>query len=186
MTRWLISLALLSILASAHLLPAQEVQRVEHSKAEKLAATLVEAASRLDDHGLKISPDVKKVVALEIDEHGGMIVPDAHLTADAIAKVDKEILPVGLIFLKHVTPVVVDSPIAADKHVFVTVTDNGAATKVPVMRLAIARVASRLVLLAYTGESAPRSSPTSLTWTKSPPIWWSWSRGSPPTAGPPC
>src|SRR5437763_6820097 len=88
-----VSLALLLCCGIAH---AQDVQKLDAEKAKKFAVILADAAAKLPDRPLAVTPDNERGVGLEKQKHGVLLVPDAKLSLDALKKLDKEILPLGM------------------------------------------------------------------------------------------
>src|ERR1035441_1236714 len=50
-------------------------------------------------------PDIKRPVAVKDDKHGGMVLPEAKLSADTFAKAGKEATSVGQLWLVKLAPV---------------------------------------------------------------------------------
>lgn len=133
-----------------------QAQKLEGAEAEKLARLCTEALGKSDRPApVKVTPDVKRSLGLKAREVVVLLVPDAKLTAKALEKADREIIPLGLLLTKRVTVVPVYEPVPAASHraVEITVGDNTA--RITVMHLAATRVAGRLVLLVYADGNTP-------------------------------
>jgi hypothetical protein len=153
MTRRLLLVAL--CVCWAPLVKAQEPERFDTETAQKLGKELAAVTAKLTDLPVKLALDDKQATGMKSKEAGLLLVPDSKLTADALKKIDREVVPVGAIYFRKITPVVADEPVAADNHRTVEATINGKAATVTVVPLAAARVAGRLVLLAYTKGKTP-------------------------------
>lgn len=134
---------------------AQDVQRLEPEKVKKYATKLTEAAGKLTDLPFKLTADLDKATALAKDKHAALVVPDAKLSLEAIKKIDTQTLPIGVLYAHKLTPVSVEVAIPLDKHRTVEIEEGDVKATISVMPLAIAKVAGRLVLLAYTSEKTP-------------------------------
>jgi hypothetical protein len=116
MTRWILTLGMLFWIQEA---VAQE--RVPDEEAKQVAQVLIEAAGRLKAP-LKIEVDSGKAYAKRRDEYGVMLLPAKKLSADAISRAGKEIVPVGQIWLRNLAPVVENKVLSSKKLHMVSVT----------------------------------------------------------------
>src|SRR5260370_1087000 len=134
---------------------AQEPQRIEDDKAKEAAKLLVDAIAKLT-LPVKTSLDGKSGTGLHAGKAGAFLVPDTKLTADALKKHEKGVLPLGVLFVTDsLTLVSGDKPVAAKEHLTAEITINNETAKVNVLTLAAARVADRLVLLVYAKDKKP-------------------------------
>jgi hypothetical protein len=130
-------------------------QRIAGNKAETAAKRLDEALRKTAKPGpLKVTPDLKKAVGLAARDRGGLVIPDAKLSAETLKKIDREIVPIGVLYALGVT-VVGDEPVPAEQHQLVEVTQDGRTMTAAVLHLAATRVAGRLALLVYAKDSRP-------------------------------
>lgn len=134
---------------------AQDAQRIDGEKAAKVAAALVAGTAGLTDLPVKVTLDTQRAMGLVAHERGGIVVPDSRLTAEALKKVDKDVLSVGFLFLRGITPSIADLATSANQHRQMTVTIEDKTVNVFVLPLAVTRVADRLVLLVYTNRKEP-------------------------------
>ena len=153
-SRWLM-LALLMLVIEPRWAAAEDAKRLESDKAAKLASTLVAETSSMTDLPVKVMADTQRAMGIVAQDRGGVLVPDSRLTAEALKKVDKDVLPVGMLFLLRITPSVADLATSADQHRQITVTIENKTLTVFVLPLAVTRVADRLVLLVYTNRKEP-------------------------------
>src|SRR2546423_856672 len=92
--------ALMGCLLASTPARAQEVQRFDDEKAKEVAKTLVAASDKLK-LPVKVSVDGKSGTGLHAGKIGVFIVPDAKLTADALKKHEKGVLPLGLLYITN-------------------------------------------------------------------------------------
>jgi hypothetical protein len=131
-------------------------KRLEGEKAEKIARVIDEAVKKADKAApVKVTPAYARAVGLAARDRGGLAVPDAKFSADALRKLDKGILPVGMLYLSRVTLVVGDEPVTAEGHRMVEATMGGNNVNIAVLHLAATKVEGRLVLLVYTNAKVP-------------------------------
>ncbi|MCC6416804.1 MAG: hypothetical protein IT429_00995 [Gemmataceae bacterium] len=134
----------------------EEVKRVEGATAEAIARLCDEALKKAGKPGpFKVAPNLARSVGLQARAAAGLVIPDRGLSVEAFRKLDREILPVGILCTTKITVVVGDEPVPADQHRTIEVTKDGKATTLAVMYLAAAKVAGRLVLLLYTDSNTP-------------------------------
>lgn len=155
MTRHVLTAALLGAMLACLPARAEEPQRIDGDKAKKAAKALVDAIAKLE---LPVKPSVDGTsgTGLHKDKVGVFLVPDTKLTADALKKHEKGVLPLGILFMTDaVTLVSGDKPVAAKDHLTAEVTSGNKTVTVNVVALAAARVADRLVLLAYAKDKKP-------------------------------
>ncbi len=152
--RWMTAAVLGAILITAPSW-ADEVKKIEGDDAKKLAQTLVEASGKLDALPVKIMPTLDKGTGLTAKQRALFVVPDSRLKLDALKKLDRDIVPLGLLYGYRITPVVAEQALAEDQHrtIEATIKDNKA--KLSLMQLAVTKVADRPVLLIYTNGKTP-------------------------------
>ena len=146
---------LLSGLVVAGQAAAQDIQRIEDEKAGKFAALFAQASGSLTDLPVRVEADLKHARGVMAKGRGALVVPDRRLSVETLKAVDKAILPVGVLYLRLVTPVVAGQTVAPDQHRVIEVNDGNNTVAVAVLPLAAARLADRLVLLVYTGAKSP-------------------------------
>lgn len=155
MTRQSLAVAVAYYLCTAiPTLAGDAPERIGADKAKKIVAPLLEATAKLE-LPLKLTLDGERGTGLKAGKAVLFIIPDSKLTVESLKKLDKEPLPLGVLFAYKVTPITAEQAIAADQHrtVEITVgTDNATVTVLP---LAAARIAGRLVLLVYTKDKIP-------------------------------
>jgi hypothetical protein len=155
MIRHVLTAALLGVVLACLPARAAEPQRIDDEKAKEAAKALVDAIAKLE---LPVKPSVDGTsgTGLHAGKVGVFVVPDTRLTADALKKHEKGVLPLGILFMTDaVTLVSADKPVAAKDHLTTEVTIGDNTVTVNVVALAAARVADRLVLLAYAKGKKP-------------------------------
>jgi len=155
MIRSALTAALLGCLLSNAPVVAEEVNRIDEEKAKSAAKILVAASDKMK-LPIKVSVDGKSATGLHARKVALVVVPDTKLTADGLKKLDKEVMPLGLLYVTNVVTVVsADKPVAADQHNCAEVTFKNETVTINVLTLAAARVADRLVLLVYAKDKKP-------------------------------
>jgi len=159
MMRHVVAVLLAGCLFNSSLVRAgdgDKAKRVEGEEAEKFAklfdAALTKSAKAAP---VKVSPDFKRALGLGARDRVGFVVPDAKLSAESLQKIDRQIVPVGVLYLHRVTIVPGDDPLSADQHRGIEVTRDGKTVTVNVLHLAATKVAGRLVILIYTNSDTP-------------------------------
>ena len=114
-SRWWL-LASLMLVIDPRWAAAEDAKRIESDKAAKIAATLVAATSELSGLPVKVTADPQRAMGVTGHDRGGVLVPDTRLTAEALKKVDKDVLPIGLLFLHRITLSVAEQATPADQH----------------------------------------------------------------------
>lgn len=121
MNRLVIVVTLLACVAAG-----QAQNRLPLDEAQRYAKACVEHAAKLGDGPFKIDVDADKPCAERGEAGGAMAVPDKKLTAAAIAKADKTIVPVAQLYLRKWTLVKNGKPLGKDdiRGVVVNVDDK--------------------------------------------------------------
>lgn len=95
-------LAALLIVTTCHYASSQE--QLPRREALKYAFLVSTDLKTLQSTPITTDVDLKQPVALRDGDYGAMILPEAKLTADAIAKAGEQIVPVGQLWLHKLTP----------------------------------------------------------------------------------
>jgi len=155
MIRHVLTAALLGCLLACLPARAEDPKRIEGDHAKEAAKALTDAIAKLE-LPVKASPDGKSGTGLHAGKVAVFVTPDSKLTADALAKHEKGVLPLGVLFVTDsLTVVSADKPVAAKDHLTAEVTVKDQTAKLNVLTLAAARVADRLVLLVYAKGKKP-------------------------------
>ena len=86
------------------LLAVQAQERLFREEALKYAFAISADLKEMLKTPIPTDPDVKRPVALRDADHGGMILPEAKLSADTFANAGKEVKPVGQLWLVKLAP----------------------------------------------------------------------------------
>jgi hypothetical protein len=121
MKKLLIITTLITTLASTH---AQE--RSSREEALKYAFFISLNLKEMLNTPIATDPDVKRPVALKDGDYGGMSFPETKLSPDTFAKAGKEVVPVGQLWMRKLSPLVNGQvvPVGKLKMVHVAVGDQ--------------------------------------------------------------
>ena len=92
----------LALLTSLQLVAAQE--RIPQDEALKYAALAGADSKQLAGTPIPTQVDLDHPVALRDGEFGGMVLPQAKLTAESLAKAGDKVVPIGQLWLLKLTP----------------------------------------------------------------------------------
>ena len=151
MKHTLLTLTLLSTLALAS---AQE----KLSREETLRYVFVFAGDlkQLQATPIPTDVDLKQPVAIRDGDFGGMVLPEAKLNADAIAKAGEKVVPVGQLWLRKLTPMQDGEAVGASKLRMVTLSHEGDQVKVAQCALGVQKNGSgALELLVFGKDKEP-------------------------------
>jgi len=152
MKRILVSVFLLTVLGS---LSAQE--RLSTEEALRYARLAGADAQQLAGTPIATRVDLAQPVALHDGDYGGMVLPQAGLTAESLAQAGDQVLPVGQLWLLRLTVMKDGEGVPADKLRVATVkTRDGNEVKVPQCALGVQRSkAGALELLIFGKDKTP-------------------------------
>jgi hypothetical protein len=151
MKRTLLTLTLLSTLALAS---AQE--KLSREETLRYAFVLAGDLKQLQATPIPTDVDVKQPVAVRDGDFGGMVLPEAKLNADAIAKAGEKIVPIGQLWLLKLTPMKDGEAVAASKLRMVTLTHEADQVKVSQCALGVQKNGSgTLELLVFGKDKEP-------------------------------
>jgi hypothetical protein len=151
MKHTLLTITLLSTLALAS---AQE--KLSREEALRYAFVVAGDLKQLQATPIPTDVDVKQPVAVRDGDFGGMVLPEAKLNADAIAKAGEKAVPVGQLWLLKLTPMREGEAVAASKLRMVTLSHEGDQVKVSQCALGVQRNGSgALELLVFGKDKEP-------------------------------
>ena len=78
-------------------------ERIPSEFALKVAQLLAEQTAKLENTQVKVEPDVNKPFGLKKEEVGALVIPDKGLTTAALKNAGKEVVPVGRLWVRHLT-----------------------------------------------------------------------------------
>ena len=143
--------ALLAGWPSAH---AQ--QNASREAALKAAFMLSADLKQMLSTPIPTDPDVKRPVAVREGDRGGLVMPECKLSADALAKAGKDVVPVGQLWLRGVLPERDGQPVKPDKLLTVTVGAGDKSATVLLCALGARKDADgKLELLVYGKDKEP-------------------------------
>jgi len=147
------TLIVLTLLSGLQLVSAQE----KLAREETLRYAFVVAADLKQLQGTPIPTDVdlKYAVAMRDGEFGGMVLPEAKLTAEAIAKAGDKVVPVGQIWLLKLTPMQDGEAVPASKLRMAKVSHESDELTVPQCALGVRRNSAGLELLVFGKDKEP-------------------------------
>jgi hypothetical protein len=139
------------------LLAAQAQERLSREEALKYAFFTSVDLKEMLLTPIPTDPDVKRPVAMRDDEqHGGMILPEAKLSADTFAKAGKEVASVGQLWLVKLAPMNEGEVVSKAKLRTVHVRAGDQEADVACCALGVCKDASRgLELLIYGKDKEP-------------------------------
>ena len=151
MKRTLIALTLLATLA---MVSAQD--KLPRNEALKLACLVSADLKQLQGTPLATDVDIKYPVAIRQGEYGGMVLPEAKLTRETLAKAGSRAVPVGQLWLLKLTPMKDGEAISSDKLRLATLPYKNEQVTVPQCALGVRRSgAGALELLVYGKDKEP-------------------------------
>ena len=122
---------------------------------ENYAKLCVEGFGKPGDAQIETRGDATKAVAVRGEGGGAMVIPDKNLTADKLAKVGKDVVPVGQLWLRKWVPVANGRSVPPDKNRVVTVKLDGKDRPMPVLLLGIRKVGMDHELVVYARDTEP-------------------------------
>ncbi len=145
----------LACLGALQLASAQD--RVSEETAVRYAKLAGADTQQLQGTPIPTSVDLTQPVAMQDGEFGGMVLPQAKLTAEALAKADDKVLPIGQLWLLKLTPMSGGEKVSADKLRLATIkTPDGDELKVPQCALGVQRSkGGALELLVFGKDKEP-------------------------------
>lgn len=135
---------------------AQDVNVLDDAKALKIARLCVDASHGLADLPVEITPSVEDAVGIEGDKRAALVIPDAKLSADAIAALGEgEIMPVGVLFMHRIVPLVVERTIAERRQRTLEVAEGDQRAEISMWPLAVGKIGGQSALLVYADGASP-------------------------------
>jgi hypothetical protein len=114
---------------------AQDLDRVTESDplAKQVLDYLTEGLKKVNDAPVKMEADAEKAVLLYNAglEMGAAFLPHKGLSEESLKKSDKEVAPLGVLFLYHLTPAVDKKPVEKDKIRTISIAVEGQDLQVP-------------------------------------------------------
>ncbi len=147
-------IALWSAILIANLSSAQEILPLQ--QAQKIARLVVKSIRATNDLPLSLEINVEKPQALKAGEVGILVIPATRLSEETLSKADKDVTPLGQLWMLKALPARNGKVTAREKLRLVEVTDDGKEVKVPLFLLGARRSEKgSLELLIYAKDKAP-------------------------------
>jgi hypothetical protein len=151
MKRTLLLAALLTSLSAT-----QAQQSVPREEALKAAFLLAADLKQMLATPIPTDPDLKRPVSVRAAERGGMVLPECKLSPDKLAKVGKDVVSVGQLWLHRVVPQNESQAVKQDKLLSVTVGNGDESATVWLCALGVRKDAEgKPELLIYGKEKEP-------------------------------
>lgn len=132
----------------------QEVLPREEAMKYAFAAALSEPAST--QAPIKVDSDLKRPFAGHDGDYGALALPETKLTAATLQGIGKDIIPIGQLWLRKLTPMLNGSAIESSSLQMVTVSLGGESARVPMLLLGAKKTDSgSLELLVYGNGKEP-------------------------------
>lgn len=106
---------LLLVISFAALTPAMSQERLPRAEALKYACYLCLDLKQMLDTPIPTDPDVKRPVAIRGGNRGGLLLPEAKLSAEVFTKATGSVLPLAQLWLVNVAPMKEGQVVSADK-----------------------------------------------------------------------
>jgi hypothetical protein len=130
-------------------------ESVSRQEALKAAFAVSADLKVMLDTPIPTDPDVKRPVAIHAGERGVMVLPETKLNADVLAKMGKEVTPIGQLWLLSIAPQVDGQVVEGPRLRIVTVGTEKGSKKVVLCALGIRRAGDHQELLVYGKEKEP-------------------------------
>ena len=149
-------LLLLSLSLAVGFQFATAQERLSREEALKYAFVVSADLKQLQNTPIPTDVDVKLPVVMHDGDFGGMVLPEAKLTAEAVGKAGEKVMPVGQIWLLKLTPVREGEAVSAGKLRMVKLSHEGQEAEVAQCALGVRRAsAGGLELLIYGKSTEP-------------------------------
>lgn len=132
--------------------PAAAQEQLPRVEALKYAFAVAADLGAMLKTPVPTDPDLKRPVAVREGDYGAMVLPEAQLTAAALQKPGKEVLPVGQLWLLKLVPMKEGRPVPADSLRCVDVTTDEGGARVPCCVLAVRSTAGGELELLILGK----------------------------------
>ena len=147
-------LVLLTLCAAAQFGAAQE--QLPRKEALKYAFFVSADLKNIQGTPIPTDVDLKHPVAVRDGDYGGLVLPESKLSADVIAKAGDQVIPVGQIWLYHLTPVKDGDAVSESKLRLVELEAEGNSATVAQCALGVKSDGSGgLQLLVYGKDKTP-------------------------------
>jgi len=134
--------------------PAGAQERVPEEEARAIARRLLDAVK---DVKLPLSTEVDadKAFAMRREEFGALVLPDRRLEPGLFDKLDKEVVPVGQLWLRNLTPAIDGKALPGDKLQTVKLTVQEKEIEVVVCQLGLRKADGKAELVVLSKGTEP-------------------------------
>ena len=146
-----LALITLTLVTSLRLAAAQD--KLPREEALKYAFLVSVDLKQLQGTPIPTDVDVKQPVAIRDGEFGGMVLPEAKLTAEVIAKAGEKIVPIGQVWLYKLTPMRDGEAVGSDKLRLAKVSNEGTEVQLPQCTLGVRRASGGGLELVVLGKT---------------------------------
>jgi hypothetical protein len=131
-------------------------ERVPQQEAQRYGKLFAEHAAKLEAPAqVKVEPDPEKACAIRKEGVAALVMPDKMLSADALGKVGKDVVPVGQLWMRNMVPAVDGKAAANDKLRIVKVAVNNEDHPLPLSLLGVRKKGDGLELVIYGKDKEP-------------------------------
>ena len=140
----------------AGLTAAQAQEQLSRQESLKYAFIVSANLASMLQTPIPTDPDVKRPVALRDGDYGGMVLPEAKLTAEVFSRASKDVAPVGQLWLLKLVPMNEGQPVPASKLRMVEARSEDAQATVPCCALGVRKDGNGgLELLVFGKDKEP-------------------------------
>jgi hypothetical protein len=131
-------------------------ERIPDEEARKYSMLLVGLTAKVPDLQLQLEPDAAKPHGMKHENVGAMVIPAKSLSEKAVQNAGKDVIPLGQFWLRNLTVLFKDQPVASEKLRMVKVTIDDQDHLLPLFMLGVRKKAdSTLELVVYAKDKEP-------------------------------
>ncbi|MCC7374205.1 MAG: hypothetical protein IT581_06100 [Verrucomicrobiales bacterium] len=149
-----------AVFAPAITTVAQEILPREEALRYAFVAALYEPANT--QAPIRVDADLKRPVVGHDGDYGVMILPETKLTAATLEKIGRDVVPIGQLWLRNLTPMANGSAIDSSDLQMVQVRHDGESARVPFCLLGARRTEAGALELVVYGRGAKPIAQTTL------------------------
>ncbi len=129
--------------------------RLPKEDAQRYAKVCVEQLGSLSDAQIGMEVEPNRACAVRGEGGGVMVIPDKRLTAAKLDKTERDVVPVGQVWLRKWTVVAGGKPVPSDKLRVVTVNVDDKDRPMPLLLLGVRKKGTDLEMVFYAKDSEP-------------------------------
>jgi len=131
------------------------VEKIPAEQLQKAAAKLFENHDQIKDAQLKIKPDAEKGDGFKAGDLASVVFLDKGLKAEKLDKAGTNVVPLGHLYLKGLSPARDDKATENDRMHILMIDDKGAAQRIWLCQLGVQKRDGKLELVLYGSEKKP-------------------------------